>query len=483
LLSWLVVLFFVFQSFSQTNLIVNGDFTDDSGWNDLGQYNDGQATGKIENGAYTIDITAPGTESWSIQFTQTHIKLDSGSAYMISYDLSSSVERTIEVSLSRNGGDYASYSERDTCAVSPVRQHFERTFIMRSPTDTDVRLEFNCGKATGRLALRNVRLVKFTDPLLRVETPKADEQLYAGTPFAVAWYSLNIDGGINVELSVDNGVSWKTIGTTEKNTGSFIWVPASPYSPWCRIRVSSAKNKDVSALNEGPFELAPRREMIINGSFSDSLQRWGFGVYAGRATGEFIRDSAYHIAIENSADQSWQIQLVQNGITLIKGQTYEFSFTAYARNQASIKVKFGKDSDPYTDYIDTSLWTAALSTTPKRYSFLFTMQEQSDSNSRLEFNCGRARTDIYLDDISLVPHYITSTRYACRRPGPAALNRQQSVFLYNGAPSSRDGAHAGGYRMDLKGRVLAGRPQGATTVQQRQAPGIYLLMERGPRKR
>ena len=156
---WLFLLLPFFLSHAQENLVVNGDFSDISGWNELGQYNQGAATGTIDNGAYVIAISEPGTDVWSIQFTQSGITLDSGVAYTLSCTVSATIERTIEVSLSEDGGAYTSYSGRDTLHLSSGEYRYEKMFVMRYPTDTNTRLEFNCGMAGGSITLRDVKEV------------------------------------------------------------------------------------------------------------------------------------------------------------------------------------------------------------------------------------------------------------------------------------------------------------------------------------
>ncbi|MBN1308665.1 MAG: carbohydrate binding domain-containing protein [Chitinispirillaceae bacterium] len=477
-----IVPLLAFRAYSQTNLVVNGDFADDSGWN-LGAYNGGEGTGTVVNGVYIISITEPGTEPWHIQFTQNLITLDSGSAYTFSYDISASIERTVEVSLA-NSGNYVPYSGRDTIAVDSQFRHVERTFVMRHPTDNDARLEFNCGKARGEVRIRNVRLIRYTDRFLEVATPRADALLYEGVPFTVSWSSINIDGGFRVDLSVDNGASWETVGVTTEDTGAFVWTPSPLYSPWCRIRVSSVEDSGVFTLNEGPFEIAPLREMVENGTFTSASEAWSLGVYGGAATGGIVSDTLYRIAITSSADDYWQIQLTQSNILLEEGKAYRLSFTGYAQNSTDIKVNMGMAHEPYSSYFDTTEWIVDLTTGPKRYSFLFTMKEQSDSNCRLEFNCGKSQGDVFIDEVTLVPQYV-----AWARPGdrirPAA-GRERKRYLLTDARSVRAGAYDNGASrttmrlIDLKGRTVGrlcrGAAQGKTAVRApRQAPGLYLL--------
>lgn len=486
LFAWLIVFTATVYSAAPTNLIVNGNFASDSGWNSLGQYDGGQGTGKIENNSYIIDISAPGNVPWSIQFTQNRILLDSGSTYIFSYDIYSTIDRTVEVSLSRNGGDYASYSGRDTVKISSMAYHSQKRFVMKNPTDSDVRLEFNCGKAAGKITLQNIKLVQFTEPSLTVGAPHGDELLIVGEPYTITWSGLNIGANVRIDLSADNGANWKTIGTAPADSGKFVWVPGTYFSPWCRIRVSSISDTGLSALNEGPFECVPRRELVANSRFNLSAQEWKFGVYGGTATGGMHQDNAYLIHIEKGAEDFWQIQLTQNGISLEKGQTYLLSLTASAARSADIKINIGMDREPYISYFDTTKWILTLSATPKRFTIPFTMNLSSDSCARLEFNCGKSSGDIYIDEISVVPDYVAPVafvnRVAPREDGSGAYRaglmagNSGGANSFFGAPSRR----SSGRLIDLRGRTVGQaqfRERGATglTTERHVLPGLYII--------
>jgi hypothetical protein len=396
------------QIFAQDNLIDNGDFADTSGWNPLGLYNEGQATGVIENGTYKITITNPGTEVWAVQFTQNHIALDRGTAYTFSYEISASINRTVEVSLSRDGNDYLSYSGRDTVRLTPQGTKIEKNFVMKQPTDTNVRLEFNCGMATGAITIKNVQLVKNTAKILTVEKPSAGELVYADIPYTIVWSSLNIDSTLSVNVSVDNGTNWKKVGTARVDSGSYIWIPERDYSPWCRIKLTSDINGEVSALNDGAFELAPSIDLIKNGNFDNGDRNWFFGKYAGTATGEVTTGGEYHFAIDTKASEPWQIQLTQSGISLIQGADYRLTFIAYATETTEIMVNVGMDYEPFSSYFDTTKSTLALTSSPQLFDFEFTMNAVTDTGARIEFNCGKAQTDIFIDQISLTRNYIAA---------------------------------------------------------------------------
>ncbi len=465
--------------FSQTNLIVNGNFEGDSGWNDLGQYNGGQASSKVESNAYQIDISSPGSEVWSIQFTQTHITLDSGAIYTLSFQLSSSIERTIEVSLSRNGGDYVSYSGRDTLSINPKRQLFERTFVMKHATDTDVRLEFNCGKNTGLVAIREVRLEKVVQPIIQIATPPASELLFEGVPYAITWQGHGVVGAVRIELSKDNGSTWRSIDSSVENSGSFIWTPDQDVSAWCLIRISSVENPSASALNEGAFEIAPRRELIRNGTFSLESAGWNFDVSEGKAEGEISPEGLYHISIEKSGGDFRKIQLIQSGITLEEGQTYRFSFLAHADEPTVIQVNVCGNADPFTRYSDSAEGTIELTSGPTRYTSLFTMREPGDSNSRIELNCGLSSGDLYFDEVSLLPEYKAPVRCVTR----ISRNNgsRKPVFLHPGSLTSFSQSGRRHRIYDLKGRRIpvfkgpASRKSPIHSKQEKRTPGVYLI--------
>jgi hypothetical protein len=466
---------------AQGNLVVNGDFSQGTvGWNDIGLYDGGQATTSVQNRSYTIDISSGGPNAWSIQFTQNNIALENSAAYTLSYDISATIDRTVEVSLSRNGGDYASYSGRDTVRVNTQRRTISRTFVMKHPNDNDVRLEFNCGRASGRVSISNVSLVRFTDRLLSVERPAAGDILYAGIPARVTWSSLNISGGIHVDLSIDNGATWQRVATAATDTGSAVFIPAMVFSPWCRLRVSSATDSSVSALSEGFFEVAPRRELIVNGVFSGTDAGWHLGLYGGggAATGGSHNDSLYRIVIQNSADEPWQIQLTQAGIPLVKGQAYRFSFLAWASAPTSISTAIGMAHEPYKSYGDTAQWSVALGATPRLFSVVFTMNEPTDSNARLEFNCGKAAGELFLGAVSLLPEY-RAPLHNNSRTFIAIRQRTSTTPALRGASFRATVREPlGTVVIDLKGRTigssLVSRQKASGGASPQNASGLYL---------
>ena len=486
---WCVLLLLLLPFLSvqgQDNLIVNGNFTDSSGWNNLGLYSDGNATGTIDDGSYEIAISAPGTEVWSVQFTQSGITLDSGVAYTLSCSVAATIDRSIEVSLSHDGGEYASYSGRDTLHLSTEVYHYEKLFVMTQPTDTNVRVEFNCGKATGTITISAVKLVRYTGTVLRMEKPVAGELLYSGIPYTLRWSGINVGGTLSIEFSGDNGSSWTSVDTVDAGAGAYVWIPKATYSPWCLLRLTGAGNGDEAVADSaGPFELAPLIDLVKNGLFTDE-QYWNFGVYGGTAQGEVSGNGRYHIAIDTSASERWQIQLTQSGISLVNKKRYRLTFLAYATGETAIQVNIGMDHEPYDSYFDTTKWTVVLSEEPELFSFDFVMEAESDSNARIEFNCGTATNDVFIDEVRLVEQYVAGAEAPVRRADRNETPASARCIVpgknwYGGQWTGFHGTGSSGDRIiDLKGRCAGttidrSSSRNGRAADSRVVPGVYLV--------
>lgn len=464
------------SALSQENLIFNGTFNNKEGWNTLGQYDGGVATGIFDDNAYFIDISEPGNQSWSIQFTQNHITLEKGKYYILSYTLSCTESRTVEVGLSRNGGDYISYSGLDTVAVTTSPQKFNNGFLMEHETDTDVRLEFNCGKAGGKIAIRNVSLVSDTTPHLHLTSPRPDDRFNSDTPSFITWRSINISDSIIIELSTDNGSTWNTIDTVAASTGSYEWTPHRNYSAWCRIRISSIGDQIVSSETEIPFEITPRHELVIAGSFDDSedYNVWKFNLSGGDARGAVTPEARYQVSINTGGEEHWQIQLSQIGIPLEVDQLYTFRFTAYASAETEMQISVGMDHEPYTSYLDTTKWIIALSEQPVDYSFTVQTPGVNDSSSRVEFNFGKSSGTITIDDVSLVPQYVAPVFSSSFHPRGSLDQTKQVVSLNKPLIFLRTKQLYGTTTVDLRGRILSIENITRLPCKNRFSSGMYI---------
>ena len=139
------------------------------GWNllHLNNYN-GDATATVDtvNGEpfAKVDISKAGNQNYAIQLVQ-YTTVGRGRTYKLSYDAKAEGDREIRVKV--GGGEergYGVYSDEYTENLSTQVRHFERTFTMKSNTDTNARLEFNLGLDEKDVWIGNVRLEEVPTP-------------------------------------------------------------------------------------------------------------------------------------------------------------------------------------------------------------------------------------------------------------------------------------------------------------------------------
>lgn len=126
------------------NMIQNSDFAEGIDmWTTFINHG-GAADFRSENEMAVVDISNPGGTDYGVQIYYDGFKLDQGGVYEFSFDMSSTIERTIETRLQVNGGDYHAYFS-DYIKIGPDMQNFSWTFTMEEETDVAPRLCFNMG--------------------------------------------------------------------------------------------------------------------------------------------------------------------------------------------------------------------------------------------------------------------------------------------------------------------------------------------------
>ena len=134
------------------NMIKNGDFT--SGIENWTTYinHGGSADFREENETAVVEINNPGAVDYGVQIYYDGFKLDQGGVYQFSFEMSSTVERTLEARLQVNGGDYHAYFG-DYIEVGPDMKEYSWEFTMEEETDVAPRLCFNMGIPAGVSAI------------------------------------------------------------------------------------------------------------------------------------------------------------------------------------------------------------------------------------------------------------------------------------------------------------------------------------------
>jgi len=141
------------------------------------------------------------------------------------------------------------------------------------------------------------------------------------------------------------------------------------------------------------------RDSIFNGDFSQESTGWQLNVWDGAANGS-VEEGEYRLDITEVSTTQHDIQLIQNGIILQQGQSYELSFDAWAESDRQIEVNVEQDISPWQTYL-SSEQSFNLSSTKQTFRLPFTMTEATDSNSRVSLNVGLSTSNVFFDNIQI----------------------------------------------------------------------------------
>jgi beta-glucanase (GH16 family) len=151
----------------------------------------------------------------------------------------------------------------------------------------------------------------------------------------------------------------------------------------------------------------PDGNHVYNGTFDqggmDRMMFWNFSANkeeaaASASVSENTRE--LHVGIEDGGSHPEAIQLIQKGLSLVKGNDYKVSFKARADEAETIQVSI-LNKDGSVNY--SGVQTIELSSGMEEETFVFTMPEDlSDQEAQIVFNFGKANADVYLDDVVLL---------------------------------------------------------------------------------
>ncbi len=156
--------------------------------------------------------------------------------------------------------------------------------------------------------------------------------------------------------------------------------------------------------------------MIKNGSFNAEKSGFNEGFYGESNCAAVVdnqkEDHAYSIDIYDTGAEDWNIQLMQEGITLEKDKWYKFTLKAKSNLERDISVALdGCEDSNWACYNGDSNKIMHLDGQNEwqDYEVVFKMTGETDSTSRLSISMGAVNstriTDlhrIFIDDISLV---------------------------------------------------------------------------------
>ena len=146
-----------------------------------------------------------------------------------------------------------------------------------------------------------------------------------------------------------------------------------------------------------PLAAADEVEQVRNGTFDTTTDPWWTtsNVTAGLSDGQLCAD------VPGGTTNRWDAAVGQNEITLVKGESYRFSFTANGSPEGHVvRAIVGLSVSPYDTYFEVS---PQLSVSGNAYSYTFTSPVDT-TQGQVAFQAGGS-TDAWrlcMDDVSLL---------------------------------------------------------------------------------
>ncbi|MBQ5611250.1 MAG: glycoside hydrolase family 11 protein [Fibrobacteraceae bacterium] len=199
-----------------------------------------------------------------------------------------------------------------------------------------------------------------------------------------------------VQLTAKANEGWKFVGWEGGATGSSE-----------TISVTMDKDKSVVAK----FELVGETtvNLLKDGDFSSGSvistnndASWFLGQgtnWGGSAAQTSVSGGTATVDVTTIGAENYQPQLVQYNVALDKGMKYKLSFKASADVARKIEVSFQQSVDPWGAYATKEF---DITTTETEYTFIFTMEEESDAAAQFAFNLGQTTGAVKISDVKLV---------------------------------------------------------------------------------
>lgn len=316
----------------------------------------------------------------------------------------------------------------------------------------------------------------------------------SGEPFRLNWYIF--EGATGYRLSVQTtglGSVNRSPSGSRYAEGTKVTLTAVPDEGWEFIEwsgegISGSENPITVDMNSDKSVTALFRRitvdgnMVINGDFSSGTENWTLNVWSGSGTGS-VTGGEYRINISSIADNSYDIQLVQPGLFLEAGKSYEVKFEAYAASNRTLEVNVEMAESPWTSYLP-ELKHFDLTTTKQEFSFVFTMEHPTDVNGRLGFNVGLNTSAVFIDNVSVKLYdqtYSVSGKTRRKPAAPVKVNCGNSSLHISFTPDRIGPANLEIY--DLRGKMIkaerlhmrAGKVNTCSVDMRRFSRGFYLV--------
>lgn len=129
-------------------MIINGTFDEGTVEPWMLYIEGGEADINADDGKISINIAKTGTVRHGVQLYEDGFSLIKGCKYKVQFNISSTINRSVEFRIQLNGGDYHAYNEQHF-DVTESEQNLVFEFTMEDESDPAPRMVFNCGLPDG----------------------------------------------------------------------------------------------------------------------------------------------------------------------------------------------------------------------------------------------------------------------------------------------------------------------------------------------
>ncbi|MCG5214299.1 glycoside hydrolase family 9 protein [Streptosporangium soli] len=151
----------------------------------------------------------------------------------------------------------------------------------------------------------------------------------------------------------------------------------------------------LAALSTAPAQADDPPEQIVNGTFDTATEPW----WATANTRLELDGGRLCADVPGGTVNPWDVIIGQDGVPLVQGETYAYTFTAAASSAKPAKALIQLPTDPYTQYLGAS---PVLSVSGDTYDYTFTAPVDLP-NAQVAFQLGGSAEPwrFCVDDVSL----------------------------------------------------------------------------------
>lgn len=261
-----------------SNLISNATFDrGTTGWNTYYQTG-GVCSLGTDSGRLALKVSATGDVTWAVQVYYDIIPLYQNGVYRLKYDISSTVNRTVDGMIQQNGGDYQAYTSK-RLSLTPEVQTVDYEFTMKNATDIMARLQFNCGNFEDNLPEHTIYIDNVSLEL--VDDSKVDDSGVRNYEPPIVTNQIGYRTNSLKTAVFDGASEERTFDVVNADTGAVVYTGELSAESNCAFSGETNRTGDFSAVT------TPGKYYITCGDLDQSY------------TFE-IADDVYHSALDDS---------------------------------------------------------------------------------------------------------------------------------------------------------------------------------------